>query len=402
MKYCIIVLLFLVSMFQLLPAQKVSWTYDNRYDDKLLYLHSAANYVFPVNDDFIWEQSQFQGTAIRMSFGSVEVNDLLCDYQTSIRHLLIPGIWFTLDQRYYASQHWDEHDKRTDLGFEAKIWRGFSAFFSGNPAFDKEEADVKFGLGWANRNSDQYLRLALCLDDPFYESKNNLAGLAPQYAKGICWQVRLPLRDFWLYSSGKFSSGFKREYPDYIKSPELRRHSQQINRCESKLYYLFSNRALLELVCEYYDYFEQKKITISGAEDHYLYQNKIWMRSFRYSWPFTNQQQLRLIFRCVTQDAKAEGMRNYTYERTEFLPALFYRLRYKNFLTELGYMGSIFDWDYLDSQPQQNYSRRDWTEKVKLAFAYHFNPLSRLELSVSHVLTYWGFGGGNLQFSTLF
>ena len=76
MKRNVKILLFLVLILQLLPAQKISWPYDNRYGDKLLYLHSVANYVFPVNDDFNWEKAQFQGTAIRMSFGSVEIEEL--------------------------------------------------------------------------------------------------------------------------------------------------------------------------------------------------------------------------------------------------------------------------------------------------------------------------------------
>lgn len=391
---------FLILLNFVLNAQTPKWNFDDRYRDGLLYLHSLVNYTHTSLDNFNWETNRFQGRGVRMSFGSVEINDLLCDYQAVMNQPLEHGFWFMLNHRYYATQHRQTEDRYLELGFEKRIWQGFSAFFSGNPAFDKEDADLKFGLGLANQKRTQYIRLALCLDDPFYEAKNDKDGLAVLDAMGLNWQIRLPLRGFWIYSEGKFSTGFERQYPNPQKSPALTHHTQQINHCESKLYYEFEGKSLLELSLHYYEFFEEKKFYVLA--ENYFYQNRIWLHAIRYTWPWTKHQQLRLILRHVIQEAQANGFRNYLYERTEFLPALFYTYQYKKIYGELGYLGSAYEWDYLDQQPPDNYHNRDWTEKVKLGFGYRFNSQSRIELSVSHVLTYWGFGGGNLQFITMF
>ena len=384
-------------IFSQVLCQEQKWKFDNRYQDKLLFLHSFVNYEFNPDWNFLWEESQFQSTSTRMSFGSVEVNDLLCNAQVKINSELVPGFRFLLDYQQYASQHQDQETVSAFLGFEKSIFRNFSAYFLATPAFHKEEVDTRLGLSLDNSERTQYLRLAFCWDDFVYDSKNNLAGGTSQQPYGLCWYTRAGKDKLWFYSEGKYSQGFNRHYPDPAKSPDMMNHEQKIGNSLTKVYYKISQKSLVELSFIHYMYDEMKRFRMGGFSD-FRYDNAIYLSAFKYLMPVSQNQRLRLIGRYVIQESNASGFKNYNYSRNEFLPAIFYEYWFTNFIWEFGYKGAVIDWDFDDLSPQNDYSFDGYTEKLKFGCTYKINDSAFLQLSISHVLSYWGFGGGNLQF----
>ncbi len=113
------VVVFLGITFQV-PAGE--WEYDDRYKDELLFLHAFVNYDFNPEWYFFWEENRLRKNQTRMSFGSVEINDLLCNYHTVVNAPLARNWWFRLDHRYYASQHLDDKIEYLFMGFERVIY----------------------------------------------------------------------------------------------------------------------------------------------------------------------------------------------------------------------------------------------------------------------------------------
>jgi hypothetical protein len=62
-------------------------------------------------------------------------------------------------------------------------------------------------------------------------------------------------------------------------------------------------------------------------------------------------------------------------------------------------MGSLYAWDFHDRKGPDSFRADDMTEKVKVGYTYHFSERGSLHLSISHVFSFLGFGGGNVQFT---
>jgi len=155
---------------------------------------------------------------------------------------------------------------------------------------------------------------------------------------------------------------------------------------------------LLELSGYHYRFSEGKSYRGAG-EEAYRYRNRVSLLGLRYALNPGAGHGLRLAMQRVWQGSDARGSRDFIYDRSEWLPSIFYTFTGGAHTLELGYMGSLYSWDFDDRIGVESYSAEEVTEKVKLGYTFCFSERGSLHLSVSHVFSFFGFGGGNVRFN---
>jgi hypothetical protein len=267
-----------------------------------------------------------------------------------------------------------------------------------NPLPDKELMDGELGLSLSDRNREEYVRVALRLEDLDYDMKNPLGGVSERTPLGLRWLLRTGRGSIWITSEGRWGRGFSRRYEDPSKSPALRAFEQQENHGRLRLFYQPMSRWLLEV--SGYDYRFSESRSFQEAEGTaYRYRNRISSLGLRYALNPGAGHGLRLGIQRVWQDAEGTGSRDFAYNRREWLPSAIYTLTCGDHVLVLGYMGSLYSWDFNDRRGIDSYRADAMTEKVKVGYTYHFSERGSLHLSVSHVFSFFGFGGGNVQFN---
>lgn len=391
-----LVILFLFIYAVVFKLNALEWKYDDKFQDKLLYLHAIVNYQYHPLWDFDWERDQFSRNGIRFSFGSVETHDLLCKTEIIMNEHLGGGFWFTLNQDWLAGQHISKEQRKLYLGIEKSIIKNLYVTLAFDPAFNKEKIDGEAGLMLADSDRKKYLRLTLNVPDFVYDEKNSSGGKTLNTPLMLKWRGRYGLGQLWFYAEGRYGNGFERTFNDPEKSPDIHYHAQNTNQFDLKLYYRFDAGTLLEGSFHGYHFFEDKEFYSAG--NSYRFENDIYWSALKYIHPFSEKHRVRLIGRYVFHEAEAGGFKNFDFRRDEFLPAVFYEYLTGNSIWEFGYMGAFFEWESDSPDAMYQYARSDYTEKLKLAWTYGFKDKALIQLSLSHVLSYWGFGGGNIQF----
>jgi hypothetical protein len=381
-----------------LAGQDQRLPYEEHYGDNLLYLHALVGYEFDLWNDFEWERRRVAANSLRLSYGSVDTRELLTDADLRINQPLGGGWLFLGHYRDYASLHLQLRQQDFWVGFEKYLSSSLSAFLRVNPLPDKELMDGELGLSLSGAGRERYLRLALRLDDFNYDLKNHLGGTSERSPLGVRWLLRTGRGSLWITSEGRWGRGFFRKYEDPSKSPDLRSFGQEESQARLRLFYRRASRWLLELSGYHYRFSESK--SFQGADGAaYRYRNRISVLALRYALNPGAGHGLRLGIQRVWQGAEANGSRDFGYHRREWLPSATYTFTRGDHALDLGYMGSLYDWDFHDRGGFGSYRADDMTEKVKVGYTYHFSERGSLHISVSHVFSFFGFGGGNVQFT---
>lgn len=394
-KYMILI----IALFAI-NAYSMEWEFDDAYKNERLYIHALTNYELNPKWHLDWEKNFIHRNGMKLSFGSVTTEELMCNVQLVINEELGNGWRFREYFHWYASRHRNTEEKSNFMGFEKEIWNGFSSFLLFHTAYHKEEMDMKWGVGYANPNREKYVRFAIAWNDFVYDSKNDKGGKTLQNAPVFQWNARVGKGNWWIFSQGKYTDGFKRNYAD----PELSSvsfHQQKINDAAIKFYYELSPTSLIEISTFYYYFYERKRYRT--PEYDYSYRNNIYQHTLRYLFDLNSRINLRSSVHYVWQNSDANGFRNYTYERRElFFPAIFVEFRLAQEILELGYFGSSYKWDHDEGINADDFSEDGYIDKLKLGWTHEFNDHAKLQVSISHVVSISGFGGGNLQYIMFF
>ncbi|MBD3225739.1 MAG: hypothetical protein GF313_13505 [Caldithrix sp.] len=394
-------IILLVATCTALAQNASDKTYTKTYQNKLLFLHARANYALNEAWNYRWQAKRINSNGLRLSFGSVEKNDLLSKLDLIVNQQLNSDWHFHLNYYWHESQYPNKPEQFIYMGLERRIYKNLSTFLHFNPSFDKEAIDFRSGFILTNDDRTQYVKVALDWNDFIYQAKNDRGGITQQDAKGIYWLMRYKNGSFTFFSSGIYNPGFKRKFPDLIKSPDLRMHNQQITRQIIKLYYHFDRNTFLQLGYNKYHFEEGKSYT--EINKNYSYRNAIAFYSLKYLTPLNNRWYLRTALHCIKQSSNADADEHLQIERREILPAVYLDYRYgKHSAVELAYMGTTINWDYNNAALIPNAKHETYTEKIKLGWNYHFSKKSRVQFSLSHVISYWGFGGANVQYELYF
>jgi len=396
-RICLVILIAVTILDAEVPFQGY---YDSQNKEKLLYLHNLVNYNFSPKWYFKYDNNFFSRNSIMFSFGSVETEDLHSDFNLHLNQMLSKSLFFTYRARKYESQSLQKPIQSGYLGLEQKLYKFFKVFLSANPAFNKEDIDLELGLRIINQNRQNYLSVAISMDDFVYDEKNDLGGSSEFEQLGIHWITRYELDEFSLFSEGIMPSGFKRTYPDPAKSSEITYHQQLIRQSHTRFYIKQKNNSLLLTGYQYYYFEEKKRFYQSGF--NYDFYNAFHNFYLDYFLSFSDNFSGRIIGRYVYQESFSRVFKHYDYYRQEFMPALFIEYHLSRMSWELGWMESFYQWENTARPNINSYERNNIIEKIKLGWSWNFSEDSCLQLSLSHVISVFGFGGANIQMMHFF
>jgi hypothetical protein len=392
---------FLAALFFLIfssPAlsSEFDWKFEEHYQDGLLFVHPLVNYRYNLFWLYGWEQRQFSQHGFRLTVGSVTTDELLVDGELVINQDLGGGWRFRGRGVSREALHFNTMEESIFAGFEKTIYKIFSVFLLASPNFDKEETDASMGLLFSSPNREKYLRLAFIPEDFVYDEKNDRGGISSQTPYAFEWFLRYGKEKWWIYSTGRFSTGFKREYPDKEASPELNSHQQQINNFIAKAYYLPTKNSIVGLGLSHYHFKEAKECT--ETQTNYAYANNLYDISLEVIVPWKKRNRFRLLSHYIIQNAESREFSAHDYDRDDLLAGFFYERFFSRHTVDVGYMFSFFDWKYTGFNGQDNYSRNGYTDKLKLGWSYSFARSAQIHISISHQVSIGGFGGASLQY----
>ena len=390
--------LFLMIWFVSVSATDIPWVEDNRYKDRLLYLHAFLNYEYNPYWRYNWERNLFSGNGFLYNVGSVTTHDLLVHGQLVINEELGAGWRFRGEGDWLETYHLDNVQKSTFMGLEKKIWKNNGLYLIVNPAYDKEYTDLNMGVLLADSSYENYLRLGLLYEDFVYDSKNAFDGKSIITPLSLQWRARIQRHNFGIYSEARISQGLSRRFPNPDKSPDITEYQEKINYLRAKLYYFPSDLSILSVAIYYYRYSQGKNYY--QQEYDYEYRNQFIDFSFDYLTLLTNTDVLRFQMHLLTQSAGSEGYRAHQYDRQDLYGALSYERLFSSHRIELQYMIALPQWEY--QSYTESYQNEQFVDKVKIGWTYSFPQGAQLQISVSHELQSGNFGGANLMTIILF
>lgn len=374
--------------------------YDYKFADKLCYLHALVNYDFHPNWHYANEKNLFSDNSIMFSFGSVETQDLQTDLNVNINQKLNSSLIFTYRFHTYETQITQHQFRSGYLGLEMAIYKELAIFLSANPYFDKEDVDLEYGIRVTSQDRHNYFSLGLVMEDFTYDEKNDRGGISDYQPLGAHWVLRYKKSSITLFSEGELSTGFKRFYPDAAKSPEITFHQNENRRAHSKVYFNFRDKSIFLAGYQYY-YFEEKMRFYQSVYDYDFF-NAFHNIYAEYLYPFSKKMMGRIVTRYVFQESYSRLFKHFNYHRNEFIPAIFLEYNLMKMTWELGVMESAYHWNNRALPNQNSFEKRDFIEKLKLGWTWHFSDRSHIQLSISHVFSVFGFGGANIQMMHFF
>jgi len=386
-------------LVQLVSASP-DWTFEDAYDDEMLYLHALINYQFDQRWYDRWESNLFAGNGFLLSVGSVTVDDLLIDGHLVLNIDLGAGWRFQGDGRWLETRHLNTWTRDTFMGLEKLLSKNFSLFMNVTPFYNKEFTDIRTGFSIYNDDKTNYLRLGFKIDDFVYDDKNQFGAVTEKSPLGLEWHSRYQWEYLTVYTTGMLGTGYGRSFQDRNKSPDMTYHAQRINRAEFKVYASPLKKWLFGSGIYYYTFIDKKSYV--DERESYIYENRMTDWHLEINYDLHPRHGIRNISHIVWQTAGSRGYRAHDYDRTDVMTGLFYLLHLKRHTIEAGYMFTLVDWSY--SKLYRDYDRAEssYLDKLKLAWYYRFPNNAELNISVSHQVSIGGFGGANLQYIMLF
>ncbi len=390
----------IVFIISLANASEPDWPYEEPYKNKLAYLHTLINYDFNAvwyND---WEKNYFKGNGFLISVGSVTTHHLHYDASLVINEPLGKGWWFRGEGRIYDSFYLSNAPKYTYMGLEKEVVYNTSLYLIVNPAYNKENTHLNMGILVADSSRENYLRLGMVLEDFVYDEKNALDGISDKTPRSLQWRARYHKGKFALYSKGRWSSGFKRRFPNRELSPLLTAHNQKYNSAEAKFYYFPSDLSIFSFSFNHYKFNEMKSFTEQSYD--YYYTNQINNYVIEYMYKFNEVNRFRAKLNYLYQDAGSDGFNNHKFDRRDVMSGISYERYFSAHLIELQYLFSVVQLQYGTVQNGDPGMVKDFVDKIKLGWMYTFPQGSKFYISLSHELQGGEFGGANLFYILLF
>jgi hypothetical protein len=382
--------LLLFLFFHKISCTETAWNFADSYYAKRFYLHPLVNYEFPIHWYDIAERTQFTGSLFRLNIGSVSLNKLNTEISYRLNRKLNNYLWFRVHFLKEQKQELLTQKNDTLLAFDFILTENFSLFIAANPDFDKSKVNAHAGFMISDSDKvEKYFRLSFERPEFVYDYKNEVGGKTTRSPYQMNWTGRWGAKKSWLYSEGELQSAFIREYPD-SDMHVLRYHKLQDSFAFLKWYKQPKEDLLFMFGVTYRDYAETQK----QEESEFIYLRRIYLSELRAEYEFFSYL-IRPEIHFLHQQSCAKGEKHYSFHRNELLYALFGGYRLHHHLLEIGYLATHFRTSFKEESSQ---TAKFQEQKALLGWSYYFSENTILRLSVSHVFTILGFGGGNMQF----
>lgn len=386
----------LAAMIQLGPlttvASEPAWPYERDLRNRLLLLHPLANYSLHPDQRAAWDRERVAGSAMLATIGSVHTEELLIDAQWALNADLAPGLRLRNDIVWFETRHLPFARRDFWLGLEGTATTGLAGVVQVQPAYDKEDLDLRLGILWsAGSDRSRYAQLLFVRESLVYEEKSDLDGTVAQPATGVDWLVRQALGRWTLTSQGRWRQGHVYSFPDSASSPALASESGRDDAMTVRLAYAPTPRAAVEAALSLNE--------TAAAEIHrdglYSHDYAGWLQhvSLCGLLPLDHRWRLRAEVHRASQRTDVTGWRAFHYRREEIMAAAYGEWRWADrHHLEAGYLNTWYDWHYAGEAAENGRA-----DKLSLAVQFGFVGEAALRFSLSHEVNLQRFGGFNAQ-----
>lgn len=377
------------------------WSFEDGYQNDLLYVHALANYSWDLEAQFDWERNQFTNNALRVNTGSVSSDRLFTDIDVSLNEKLNDQWRFSGRFERDGQRRRSITRERLLLGFERSLFEHSAVFVALNPEYDKSFMDIAIGYALYRDNREQYLQVSLLLEDFNFDDKNDLGGSEEQQARSLEWVARWGLPCDWIvYSEGRVGQEFERRFDDVSLSSELVFQSQKNNRAELRFTRQDNDGSFWSVWGEWVDFQDIRRFRTPGFD--YEYKNREYTLSVEHIRLLSERHRLRLLAHYIDRDASSLGFNGHQFERQDLVGGAFYERVRENSGVSIGYAVGTPDFTYEAVDPERSYAQGEFSDKLILGFRYSFSERAELRASVSQEVSQQGFGGGAIQFQMFF
>ena len=377
------------------------WAFEDSYQNELLYVHALANYSWDLQAQLDWELNQFTNNALRINTGSVASDKLFTDIDLSLNERLNDKWRFSGRFERNGQRRRSVTTEQLLLGFERSILENSALFVTVNPEYNKAFMDVALGYALYRDQREQYLRVAVLLEDINFEGKNDIGGTEQQQAVSLRWFARVSLPGDWVvYSEGQVGQGYERQFDDAVASPELVSQAQRNNRAELRFSRQAEDGTLWSFWTEWVDFEDER--TFRSADFDYQYANRELTLSAEHVRLLGERHRLRLLAHYVDREASSVGFKGHRYVRNDVVGSAFYEYLRANSGISVGYAFGVPDYDYAAVDPDASYAGGEYSDKLVVGFRYTFSERAEVRASISQEVSQQGFGGGSVQFQMFF
>lgn len=383
-------------------ARANTWPHAVGHTTPLTWVHPLANYAVHPTWQRDWERHLLQGSGVQTTVGSVSTSDFATTLTVNLDQPLRGRFRFLYRGTWLGGNHRDEDLTEHWLGMEMRLTGPVGLHLQAHPTPNKEVMDVRGGFTLADAARERYLRLSLRADDFVYERKNHLDGESESETLALEWEARWAGGRWEVFTAGMYGSPSRRRYDDPVESPHLATAYRDHGGSTFTVRRLLADDDFVALGMDHADFAAAESWYDREAPyDRYDYHNE-WLHLRAQGVLRTADAfGLRPELHWVRQWSRSSGRWDFDLDRTDFFPALFGEWRAADWSTwELGYMACHHRWDYTNFGDTSSVD--DYTDKVKLGWTCAFTPTAILQLSISHEIDLQQFGGGNVQFQTLF
>ena len=373
-------------------ASEPEWPYERDLRNRLLLLHPLVNYALHPDQRAAWERERIAGSAMLATIGSVHTEELLIDAQWALNADLARGLRLRNDIVWLETRHLPFARQDFWLGLEGAATAGLAGVVQVQPAYDKEDLDLRLGVLWsAGSDRSRYVQLLWVREGLVYEEKNDLGGTVEQPATGVDWLVRQETGRWTLTSQGRWRQDHVYSFPDSASSPALVGESGRDDGLTVRLTYAPAPRAAIEAALSLNE--------TAAAEVHrdglYSHDYAGWLQHLSLSGllPLDQRWRLRAEVHRASQRTDVTGWRAFHYRREETMAAVYGEWRWAGrHQLEAGYLNTWYDWRYAGEAAESGRA-----DKVSLALQFGFVGEAALRFSLSHEVNLQRFGGFNLQ-----
>ncbi len=372
---------------------------NRRIDHPRLFLHERVNYEFSAAGDLLWNRSRYSKNGMRLSYGSIGKSILLRNEELIIDQNLSERIKFRGIYKNYEGRIYPEKRLSVNLGLSLRVREGLYAGGIFKPHFEKDNMDAGLKILWLGESKEEYIGITLTGGDMFYDKRNTVKGEQIQDPLKVGWNIRKSAGPLNLSSWGSAGRGHVRIFSDHLLSNGTVRHEYNSNKAVFLADIKLFGRNLAVVHGLFYR-FTEKEFFAEQEKDHaYSYNiDEFGIRnifSINENWSFTTGT------RYIRLRTERKLFSPFSYRRNELMPEI--RLNYISGRVE--YSAAYFS-SFIDlKEKNAAYNTKEvnpYEDKAEISAEIFFGKTGSLTLSLSHVTTIDGFGGGNVRYIMYF
>lgn len=389
MKILTLILLFFSFNFLCFADNDFIFDDHTRSYSRNLFLHSKAHYNFSRDENYRFEEEYMNGNAYRTTVGSISGKEFLLNQELVLNHQLNDKFWFRTYIFDEDGFHVNEQNVERYLELQYNLGNNWYASTLWTFAYRKDTVDTGFSLMKSDSNRGDFIKIDLIWEDFIYDDKNIEYGSQKKDSFGLNLMSKFETSNLYIYSKGKFSTGYEREYD----SDDL------IGESKTKNYFNFradlKRNDIFGYKFEFSEFYKQQRY-IDTTYDYTFY-SVYYLNNINWEKKLDDKNRIFSELNYIIKIDDADEYKNYDTKRTDWIPVLGWLNKKDKDEFELSYKFAFIDIDSSNSS-----ELNDTKDLLEGAWRRDFRESGFIRFSVSLFVEVQDFAGGNMRMAYYF